>query len=220
MCWNFESSLLMGSWGVIVSSYAIIRNASYRDRWTGWFLLITSTMQFVDTVFWYDHKINGLETCSNLNKYTSKYFIHLVLSAELLAAVIAAGKMGNFMKKYHYIPNILGAIRVANPFERCTTLSPQGHILWFGTQIKWHWSILFLIAVDWPLLFMKPFIAGLSYVSLISGVWLYSTLYTDAFGSNWCFLSTFCSILLLFDPFIFGRFFPEKKQKVEQKRKN
>ncbi|KAJ5077862.1 hypothetical protein M0811_05552 [Anaeramoeba ignava] len=216
MCWSLESSLIMGLWSVIVSLYAIFRNASYRDRWQGPFILTSCLMQFVDTILWYDHSVNGLETCSNLNYYTSKYLLLWILSAELLVAVFAPGIVANFMKKYYYIPNILGAIRVSFTSEGCSSLSPQGHLLWFGVNIKTFYSSLFLIGVVWPCLFMKPFIAGLSYIAFISGVWLYSTLYTDAFGSNWCFLSAFTAILLLFDPFLFGRFFPEKK--VEQKK--
>ncbi|KAJ5077860.1 hypothetical protein M0811_05550 [Anaeramoeba ignava] len=216
MCWSLESSLIMGSWGVIIGLYAIIRNASYRDRWQGAFILTFSLMQFPDAILWYEQKTVGIAACTSTNKILSKYVIHWILAAELIVAVIAPALVDNFMKKSYYILNFLYALGMMIPTQGCSTLTPQGHILWFGIEIRISLRVLFLIGIMWPCLFMKPFIAGLSYIAFISGVWLYSTLYTDAFGSNWCFSATFCSILLLFDPFIFGRFFPEKKQKEKK----
>lgn len=76
MCWSLEASLGAGVWCWVVALFVLYRNRTARDRWTAFWLMSFSSMQFIDVIFWYDEKTTGLAKCSRLNMFASQVGRH------------------------------------------------------------------------------------------------------------------------------------------------
>ena len=160
MCWSAEVSLCTVGWSWFVCIIAYFRNATYRDRWVSLCLFVFSSyacslelliymysMQLLEAILWWDFSrcpASGFNCCSELNWYLTVVAIPFILAIEPLASLYGgSSKLQNFLhwKKLkivfwvHGIVIFVGCIWPGSIFQACTTVTPLGHLLWWGRQV-------------------------------------------------------------------------------------
>ncbi|KAH3746034.1 hypothetical protein Pelo_12564 [Pelomyxa schiedti] len=250
MCWSFEVSLGTLVWSWSVSALCFWRNSTHRDRWNAITLAAFSSMQLVEALLWWDFgrcPVVNECGCTDFNFAVTQIAVPLTLVLEPLAALYGGGKkLTSPLMKGKWTRILVGvtwfntaAIMVRGIFLKwrwaCTTISPSGHLLWWGrmvcflleysvqvlttTKLPLSSYFLFIIVMTYPfLLGMRPFLAGVLYSGILWGSWTYGLL-TDSNGSNWCLWANLFSLLALVDPYVFKTPQTKGKQSAAAKKK-
>eukprot|EP01105_Mastigella_eilhardi_P021014 TRINITY_DN5053_c0_g1_i1.p3 TRINITY_DN5053_c0_g1~~TRINITY_DN5053_c0_g1_i1.p3 ORF type:complete len:243 (+),score=67.94 TRINITY_DN5053_c0_g1_i1:946-1674(+) len=218
MCWSLEVSLATGIWGWFVAAVCWYRNKSPRDRWGALFLSAFTSVQLCEALLWWDigavHLGDGTQVpCTQFNRVVSCTLLFGTLVGQLLFNLLGARVSGS---KPHpaIVVSVVGfcAFVLARRWYEwsalaelpCTTVTPSGHLLWFGVRYPLYIVFAFSVIHTLPIaVYMRPISAMLLCLACNWGAWLYAAT-TDSNGSNWCLFGNAWSIVLLLDPWLFG----------------
>ena len=221
MCYNKETSLTAFVMSYGIASYLFKRNIKY-DRWFSLFLFVFSTNQLFDYLLWTDFEHTFFKSVSNLNILVSCYLLPIFLSSQFLTQL--------WGKYYYETKSVKKAFSMISPCNswtsfiywlftiifflsyflnsKSTILSKQGHLLW--SSIKKNQNIwgaiipfLFLCFIMYPYLgFVKKSLSIRTMVifAVISLSWSFYC--TDSWGSLWCWIGNFSSLIMLFSPYL------------------
>jgi len=167
-------------------------------------------MQFVEFLLW----LTNPDRCSNWNNLITITLVPLALILQPLGPlfgslyVIPWNKSSEFRKYFIYIFSIFiisWIIYFYNDLSHCTTITPQGHLLWASNKLASNRPVEIIFIYLWAFLIILPFllfwdrsfviIAMFVFIPLIG--FLYDIYYTDSKGSIWCFYTSYSSIIAI-----------------------
>jgi len=222
MCINKELSLsaLIISWSV--GFYLLYRNED-TDRWNAIFIMTFSLMQLIDFILWLLYDIGNFNHPANY--YISKYIVSFVLVSELIAVYLGSQLYKNGNKysgfwnrvKLDFInssyPKILLCVVIWMlwfniKYNNKTVIGNDGGLVW-GDNInkkgilKYVCGIIFIIFLLYPYLeyiWVNPVITIIIIYLVIT--LSYSFIIGSHWGSYWCWIANFLSIIVLLTPVI------------------
>ena len=181
MCFSFEVSLATGlfSWG---AGFYLLNNrkltkSQYHDVI---FLLIFSSMQFVDAILWYIKMEKN-----RINYIITSIFIPIILIAQAVYNVYFRNQISHPLMD---LAVIIGSIYLFQRFNgysssmKCNRISSP---IWGSTEIKVWELVIFSTFIFYPKIFMIPVIPMVMFIT------------QGAFGSMWCAIANLVAIKYL-----------------------
>ena len=185
MCWSFEWSLGAGVMSYLVAIYLLWRGRP-RDKGHALFITAYCSVQFVDSLLWYDEAENGLETCSPRNKFVTRYLLAAVLSFEVWVSARTSEIRDKLPEWWMAAVTATAGIIFYLLHNTCTILSPQGGLWWGGITLHPFQIVPFFY------LLIHPRSRQLSWmhVGVVFIIYLWRP---EAFGSYWCAIAALYS---------------------------
>lgn len=194
MCYSFETSIAAGIGSYLVAMYLIYRNGT-NDRNNAVFLVTYATIQFVDTILWYDHAKVGLQTCSTTNWLATSLFVPLILALELVVSMFTARVV---LPRWWPLGVAFCSYKLLAIYYNTYSVYLQDFgILWGGFNIDLIQFTIYYIFLNRPRSNIQGFIAW------VKGSWfiwvpIYVLYFVSLnFGSKWCFWAAALSFLYL-----------------------
>lgn len=181
MCFSFEVSLATGlfSWGT--GLYLLNRGGLTRSQHHDVvFLLIFSSMQFIDAALWYiEMKKN------NMNFIITSFFIPVILIAQAVYNIYYRNKISHplvdiavvvssiyLFKRFHGYSSSMKCNRISSP-------------VWGSNELSIWEIMLFATFIFYPKMYMIPVIPLVMFIT------------EGAFGSMWCAIANIAAIKFL-----------------------
>ena len=149
---------------------------------------------------------------TNLNRVTT-IITSIILAFQPPIALLAAfmwGRIPRVHKLIIWIPYLLYFIAVivgtAISWDY-TRLSESGKIIWGGGNIGVESAIVHTALLVFPFVYAKNSFSKVIWMLTVVAASFASYVFTDAFGSMWCFFTVIFAFAVLIDPF-----FPKKKK--------
>ncbi len=190
MCFSFEVSIgtFLITW--FISLILLQKKLNIKQKQNIIFLMIFSTMQLVDAIFWYiDMKEN------TINYILTSFIIPLLLSVQIIYNIFIINKNTNINIKFL---SILACIYLFYQFNELYT-SKSNNILsspeWGGTKTKIIFIIFFFILIFYGRIGLK----GENLHHLLLGIItiIITFMFTGGYTSIWCALACILSFYYL-----------------------
>jgi len=212
MCYSVESSLRTS----IVSFIAIVVLLSSgipHFKWLAVTLIGWCTIQFVEFLLWLtEPSKDAVDGCSEWNNLITTTLVPFGLMMNPLAPlfgslyVIPWNKSSDFRKNFIVIFSIIiiaGIMYLYDDPNQCTTVSPQGHLLWISNKLLSNNLTENIITYLWGILILLPFLLFWDKSFIIIAMFIlfpligffYGMYYTDSKASIWCYYASFSSII-------------------------
>lgn len=190
MCFSFEVSIgtFLITW--FISLILLQKKLNIKQKQNIIFLMIFSTMQLVDAIFWYiDMKEN------TINYILTSFIVPLLLSVQIIYNIFIINKNTNINIKFL---SILACIYLFYEFNELYT-SKSNNILsspeWGGTKTKIIFIIFFFILIFYGRIGLK----GENLHHLLLGIItiIITFMFTGGYTSIWCALACILSFYYL-----------------------
>lgn len=200
MCRSFTTSVLTGLLSYSIAYLLWIRNST-SDRSIALITVVFSTIQWLEAIIWYTFTINDKRVAILINRIAS-LMIPIVLSMELMTSYYVSNYYGeSYIKWLYIIVSLLLVIMwyLTIGINHTTIDNVTGSLLWGGNTngITFSNRLLFLFFLIFPLI---PQINIPAFSIMIIGVtltFIYSLMYNETFGSNWCWISNILPVCQL-----------------------
>lgn len=185
MCYNLEVSFGSGLLSYILCFLILQRKLTIKERQNVYFVLIFSSMQFVDTLLWY----SGMKH-NNLNYYTTSILIPFILSLQILFNIFIINKYYNPIAIILVILGIIYLFYNFNGYSKPLCLNNLSSPVWANNEITLFEAFIFATFIFYPN--WKNIILTMILILLIK------FFINGAIGSWWCFISVFLSVYYYF----------------------
>ena len=184
MCFSFEASLATGLFSWSIGLFLLSKKLSNKLFHDVIFLLIFSSIQFVDALLWYNKMKRN-----NINYYATSIAVPSILVAQMIHNIYIRNKINNRFVDLWIAYAILYMFIRFNGYSvhSCNSYSSP---LWGDFRIKYYDFIPFLITILYPRLIDIGF--GIFYILL--SIYIF-----DGFmGTGWCAINNMHALYLLF----------------------
>lgn len=182
MCFSFEVSLGTGlmTWA-IVFYLLFTRKLTIIQKNKLIFLLIFSSMQYIDAILWYIKMEKN-----KINYFVTSVLIPIILSAQIIFNIYFRNKLNNFYINLIVVFMIVYMFRKFNGYSVPICSNKLSSPLWGNKEIRLYELLIFSFMVFYPGLcgvFIVPLL-----VLFIGG----------SYGSLWCAISNISALYYLF----------------------
>ena len=193
MCFSFEVSLgtFIITW--FISLYLLNKNLTMNEYHNVIFIMLFSTMQLIDAVFWYTNMKK-----SNLNYILTSYIIPLLLSMQIIYNIFIINKNVNI---YIKLISLLVCIYLFYVFNGLYTVNSNNILSsprWGGseTNMIYAFIIIFFILISYGRIGFK----GDKLCHLLIGLLtlIITFTFTGGYTSIWCALACSLSFYYLY----------------------
>mgnify|MGYP005634173657 CR=1 FL=1 len=181
MCFSFEVSLATGifSWG---AGFYLLnnRNLSISQKHDVIFLLLFSSMQFIDAILWYIKMEKNW-----VNFILTSFFIPLILIAQAVYNIYYRNNISHPLIDIVFIAGIIYLFRKFHGYSSSMECNRLSSPVWGSNELSIWEIMLYATFIFYPRLYMIPVIP---LVMLIT---------KGAFGSMWCAIANIFAIKFL-----------------------
>lgn len=212
MCYSVESSLRT-SVVSFISIVVLLSSGIPHFKWLAVALIGWCAMQFVEFLLWLTKPSKDVvDGCSDWNNLITTTLVPFVLLLQPLAPlfgslyVIPWNKSSDFRKNFIVIFSVIVISSILYFYDdpsHCTTITPQGHLLWVSKKLRLNSLTEYMVIYLWAFFIILPFllfwdksfliIAMFVFIPLIA--FFYDIYYTDSNGSIWCYYTSHSSII-------------------------
>lgn len=200
-----------------------------KDKWATVVILSAAFIQLMDAIHWLDVIQEGkqVDTCTGFpasectctgdecflyNSTTTLNKVVTIITGIILAfqppiSLLAAfmwGKIPSVHKLVIWIPYLAYFIAVLIGIAQWdyTRISESGKLLWGGSNIGPESGIIHTVLLVFPFVYAKNDLSKYVWILVVVTASFASYMFTDAFGSMWCFFTVIFSLAVLMDPYL------------------
>ena len=190
MCFSYEISISTFFFSWAVSIYLLTKNLNKMAQHNIIFLMIFSTMQLIDAIFWkIDMKKN------NINYYLTSYIVPLILSAQIIYSIYFINDNVPLLVQLAAIIVVFTLFKSYNSTYTIPSDNIFSSPLWGGVHLSKLIMILFFILIFYG----RIGLSGYNLFNLLGGIvsLFVSFLISGGTGSIWCSFANIFSIIYL-----------------------